>query len=310
MIPRSPWVAVLCVALAGTLHAAVALLPPDDAETLAVEGGGGASISTLGQSFADMAQGAAVPRPDMAAAPKPMQTPPPPVQPARAVETPPDMAPETRAMAALVPPPAARAPQPERATPVEAPAIAPAPSPEATAKAAPVPEPQERLTASPDIEAPHSSVRPKARPAPRKQPQASPEKRQRPKTTVPPQQPGNANRNAKAGTASGQEPPRKKAAGTGEGDSAQAGNAAAANYPGQVMRRIQRTPRERVNLHGSAQVSFTVAPNGGLAALGIARSSGSERLDRVALQQIRRAAPFPPPPPGARRSFTLRIDGR
>lgn len=88
-----------------------------------------------------------------------------------------------------------------------------------------------------------------------------------------------------------------------------AGNAAAANYPGQIIRRIQRTRRERVNLRGSAQVSFTIAANGALAAVSIVRSSGSARLDQVALQQVHRAAPFPPPPAGARRNFILRIDG-
>lgn len=86
------------------------------------------------------------------------------------------------------------------------------------------------------------------------------------------------------------------------------GNAAADNYPGQVMRRIQRAKR-RANVRGVAIVRFTIAGNGALAGVSIARSSGSAKLDGIALAQVRRAAPFPPPPTGAKRSFTVRIKG-
>ncbi|KAA0916380.1 energy transducer TonB, partial [Aquicoccus porphyridii] len=89
-----------------------------------------------------------------------------------------------------------------------------------------------------------------------------------------------------------------------------AGSAAASNYPGLVMRRLSRAGRPRVNARGEAVVGFTIADNGGLAALGIARSSGSAALDRAALGIVRGAAPFPKPPRGAERRFSIRIRGR
>ncbi|MGR3621073.1 TonB family protein [Pseudophaeobacter sp.] len=86
------------------------------------------------------------------------------------------------------------------------------------------------------------------------------------------------------------------------------GNAAADNYPGQVMRRIQRAKRV-ADVRGVAIVRFSIAASGGLAAVRLARSSGSGKLDGIALAQVRRAAPFPPPPAGAKRSFAVRIKG-
>ncbi|MEM9967985.1 MAG: TonB family protein [Pseudomonadota bacterium] len=89
----------------------------------------------------------------------------------------------------------------------------------------------------------------------------------------------------------------------------QAGNAAVSNYPGMVMRRIQRR-KPNTSLRGTATVSFRIAPSGALAALSLSKSSGSARFDQLALSTIRRAAPFPEPPPGAKRAFTIPIRGR
>ena len=75
------------------------------------------------------------------------------------------------------------------------------------------------------------------------------------------------------------------------------------------MRRIQRAKR-RANVRGEAIVAFRIGPGGGLAGVSLARSSGSARLDEIAVAQVRRAAPFPPPPSGARTSFTVRIKGK
>lgn len=324
MIPHSRYIAVASLALAGALHAAIVVLPASEPERIAIVGGGGAaSISTLGDSFADMAEGASVPQPEGTTAVDPAQTPAPPPEttvsetpaptpalPPRAVDaavprsqkaSPPETptkaskakpatstVPEARTMAALTPLQESVAPAPDSAQPVEQ-------------SLAPSPDPVDHVMAETGTPAPERSLRPQARPD-----------RPKPKraTTSTPKQSGNANRSARAGDASGRENAQQQRAGSSQSAATQAGNAAAANYPGQVMRRIQRTRRERVNARGSAQVSFTIAANGALAAVGIARSSGSARLDQVALQQIRRAAPFPPPPAGARRSFTLRIDGK
>ena len=47
-----------------------------------------------------------------------------------------------------------------------------------------------------------------------------------------------------------------------------------------------------------------------LAGLSVARSSGSAALDRAALRVVQRAAPFPAPPAGAQRSFSIKIEAR
>ncbi len=120
---------------------------------------------------------------------------------------------------------------------------------------------------------------------------------------------GNGNQNARAGAATGTENATARRSGSG-GNSRDAGNAAASNYPGQVMAKLSRAGRPRVNARGTAVVSFTISSGGGIARVGLARSSGSSALDRAAVQIVRRAAPFPRPPAGAQRSFSINIQGR
>lgn len=130
-----------------------------------------------------------------------------------------------------------------------------------------------------------------------------------PRPTPQPQPRGNADQTTTTGNATGAQQ-RSTTATTGTGTTSQAGNAAISNYPGQVMRRISRVSRPRVGNTGTAVIAFSIGSNGGLASLSVARSSGSARLDQAALTVIRRAAPFPVPPPGARRNFTIQIKGR
>lgn len=89
-----------------------------------------------------------------------------------------------------------------------------------------------------------------------------------------------------------------------------AGDAKASNYPGLVYRKIQRTRQKRVGGRGSVRVRFSISSNGRLAGISVARSSGSSKVDKAALAHIRRAAPFPAPPKGARRSFTIPVEIR
>jgi protein TonB len=88
------------------------------------------------------------------------------------------------------------------------------------------------------------------------------------------------------------------------------GTAAASTYPGLVMKRISRIARPRVRAQGRAVISFSIAPGGGLARISVARSSGSSALDQAAVALIRKAAPFPRPPAGARRQFSITIKGQ
>ncbi|WP_283638486.1 energy transducer TonB family protein [Marinovum algicola] len=89
-----------------------------------------------------------------------------------------------------------------------------------------------------------------------------------------------------------------------------AGTAAASTYPGLVMRRIAGAGRPEGRARGAAVVAFSISPGGGLSAISIARSSGTAAFDQAALAVVRNAAPFPRPPAGARRSFSIRIQGR
>jgi protein TonB len=76
------------------------------------------------------------------------------------------------------------------------------------------------------------------------------------------------------------------------------------------MARLSRVRRPQASARGSAVVAFSIAPGGRLAGVSLARSSGSSALDRAALRLVRAAAPFPPPPQGARRRFSIEVAGR
>lgn len=157
-------------------------------------------------------------------------------------------------------------------------------TPEFEKKHEPPPEPQRQVT------------------QPRQQPTQQPRQQPQQRSTQ------GAEQNAVAGSATGARQQSNTRAGTGT--STQQGNASVSNYPGKVMRRISRVPRPRVGSQGTAVVAFRVSSGGGLAGASLARSSGNANLDQAALNLVRRAAPFPPPPPGAQRSFTISIKGR
>jgi protein TonB len=52
------------------------------------------------------------------------------------------------------------------------------------------------------------------------------------------------------------------------------------------------------NDEGRVRVAMVVLPNGALARVSVARSSGSAALDKAAIVAVKRAAPFPPAPKG------------
>lgn len=142
---------------------------------------------------------------------------------------------------------------------------------------------------------------PVARTSPKKKPTKTAAKPKTPK--------GNAAQNARAGVANGTATAKAQQSGSG-GRKKSAGNAAVSNYPGLVMRKLSRVGKPRVNARGATVVAFTISGSGGLASVSVARSSGSSALDSAAMQLVRRAAPFPKPPSGARRGFSIQIKGR
>lgn len=123
--------------------------------------------------------------------------------------------------------------------------------------------------------------------------------------------PGRADRDAIRGSADGRRQARTGISATGERRTAALpGNAAASNYPGEVYARIRRTRQRHASGHGVVRVRFTIRSNGELASVSLATGSGSDSVDRVALDHVRRSAPFPPPPPGARTRFIIPIEVR
>jgi protein TonB len=58
---------------------------------------------------------------------------------------------------------------------------------------------------------------------------------------------------------------------------------------------------------GTVVVAFRVDRQGRIATIGITRSSGSTALDNAALELVRQAQPFPPPPPGEKLDQTVPI---
>ncbi|MFD1910801.1 TonB family protein [Halodurantibacterium flavum] len=205
----------------------------------------------------------------------------------------------------------AEAPDPEPQVPVEPepqlaeePPEPPEPAPEEAPEEVEIAEEPPEPTAAPE-----TSARPEARPETRPEPQRQPE----PTRTAQPQpaQPvGNATVDARRGSSAGQEGAPDAAQGQVAGQASEAGNAAASNYPGEVLRKITRLRRPSTSGRGTVLVAFSVSGSGALAQLSVVQSSGSDALDRAALDHIQRAAPFPPPPPGAQTSFSFEFVGR
>lgn len=94
-------------------------------------------------------------------------------------------------------------------------------------------------------------------------------------------------------------PPTNPARGAGDGaDGADPTHAdVVARYGRIVWAKVAARRPAGLRRAGSTRLVFTVAADGALLASSVARSSGSESLDRLALNTLREASPFPPPPP-------------
>jgi periplasmic protein TonB len=79
-----------------------------------------------------------------------------------------------------------------------------------------------------------------------------------------------------------------------------------------LLERNKRYPEaaQSRNQHGTVELAFSLDRQGRLTASRIAKSSGSSALDEATLDLVRRAQPFPPPPPemaGAEVNLTVPI---
>lgn len=341
MIRSAPVAKALALSLAIAAHGALAmvLVAPEE---IRIEGAGGAAEVRLGSAFADMAAGTLTAQsaderaepveaqdtsqdaPDHIAAQTPTSHAPTPAiemaDRAEPVATPairPEPTTETAPIAAL----AAATPSADAVLPLTQQTRAPT-EPLSALQPRPVPDDTraEPLTAMSEANpAVTRSLRPKPRSAdfetahkPAPAPKATPRKTQ--KTSKKPTQTaqtttGNAPKDAQAGVATGSAAATATQSGA-NGSKQAAGNAEASNYPGLVMRKLSRAGKPRVDARGAAVVAFSIGGNGALSSVSLARSSGSGALDQAAVQLVRRAGPFPKPPQGARRDFSIRISAR
>ncbi|UTS82211.1 TonB family protein [Phaeobacter piscinae] len=279
-VPHSRLIGVLALFLAAAGHAGMAQLSvPDKAEI----SGGETGLAAQGFAFADLVQGGDTPidakeLPDADIAATPAAT---------------TLSPQVEKVVVEAVQSAVQ-PLPTGAVPIR-PALEVEPS---SSQKPEEPRPSEAATAAPKPEVleplPDAKPEPKPRPTPKRVQRHG----------------NNAAQNTLAGTASGTAPKHSGQAKTSPGTAKQQGNAAADNYRGKVLRRVMRAKRQRVNIRGAVLVRFTITGSGALASARIAKSSGSSKLDNIALAQVRRAAPFPPPPKGVRPSYTVRIKGK
>ncbi len=103
----------------------------------------------------------------------------------------------------------------------------------------------------------------------------------------------------------------KAKAGKGTGSERISASSGSTNtYKAAVQARINANRPSGGTPGGTALVAFGVTSTGALAYARITRSSGDAANDGLALAAVRGAAPFPPPPPGAPRQFTIPYDFR
>jgi protein TonB len=165
----------------------------------------------------------------------------------------------------------------------ETPVPAPAPSPPAIKQAAAEPD------APKPAPAPVAERKPKVKPAPKAAPA------EKPKETA-------------AAEAQGAPTTKPMSLGFGLAAAARpaAGKVSSGRYAANVRAAIGRH-RPGVRGGGSATVAFNIGPAGGLQGVQIVRSSGKPALDQAAIATVRSAAPFPPPPPGVKSTFSIQI---
>lgn len=85
---------------------------------------------------------------------------------------------------------------------------------------------------------------------------------------------------------------------------------AAKGYPKLVFQHIASKPQRKVRGKGTVTIEFKLTPQGTIAYAKIAKSSGRSRIDKAALNHVKRAAPFPTPPAQATLNFVLPISIR
>ena len=207
-------------------------------------------------------------------------------------------------------------PQPETATPV-LPSLHPEPALRLPQQVdAPPLVPAEALPPPPRTEDPPldlaRSLRPMARPDLDREPPQPPEREQAEAAPARPNSPDPAPDPApqEAARAAPAQPAGSEQAARPAQERRVAGGQSAARYGDTVLRQIAKLRRKKAPDRGVVTVGFEIGADGGLRRVAVVSSSGSPALDQVAVEHIRRAAPFPPPPEGAAVRFAFEFVGR
>jgi periplasmic protein TonB len=76
-----------------------------------------------------------------------------------------------------------------------------------------------------------------------------------------------------------------------------------------ILARVKHYPETAIKrgAKGAAAVGFILDDAGQVRSVSLLRSSGEADLDAESVELVRRAAPFPPPPPGAQHSFAAEV---
>jgi periplasmic protein TonB len=228
---------------------------------------------------------------------------PPPV--AEAPPPPPVVEPSPPAVAESPPPPPVvePSPPPVAEAPPPKPVVEPTPRPAPLASPAPQRVPKPTPTVASPAAARVAKPPPSERPTPPRVAKPTPPEKLSPTNS---REPPESSRSASRATKLASLPPQAAPA---------ASSAEVAGYQSEVLGRIaaqKRYPeaaRERAP-QGVAIVRFSIAASGQLAGASLSRSAGDPLLDAEALATVRRASPFPPPPAGAPRNFSVPLSYR
>jgi periplasmic protein TonB len=106
------------------------------------------------------------------------------------------------------------------------------------------------------------------------------------------------------------ENPPSAASAPSSGAKAKGGELSPAAYAKAVLKKVRATRKKSGAGKGTVVVGFAIDPSGGLASVQVLKSSGSATLDAVALDHIRRSAPFPVPPAGAKGGYSFEFVGK
>jgi protein TonB len=124
--------------------------------------------------------------------------------------------------------------------------------------------------------------------------------------------PETADKGAPAGKRGAEKKPEKAASKAGSTASSPASAGAMESYGLAVNRHVQRYKRypgeaAKAGMKGAVRLSISIGGAGNLSAARVTGSSGHALLDSEALATVRRAAPYPRPPSGAKAQFSLTL---